>query len=287
MPKIVPVPEANFRTPPKIRRSDLLRLLQRMAVSMLEGAAAGEVSRHPSAPIERLEAAGGLAVFMGAESPLSRAIGLGSRGRVTESEIEAVEHFFASRGAPVRIAMTERTHSTLVSLLTQRGYQRSLPMQNWYLWLPNRPPGLERDVEVTPASADQAETWANVVATGFQESNEPQQEIGPEMASLFKTLGFAADSRPYFALREGEIAGGAVLSVCGEVGFLRTASSRWAHRSHGVQSALIAARLRDAERLGCNVVFSSTQGSRISERNLIRNGFRRLSQSYVMEKQTA
>jgi len=81
------------------------------------------------------------------------------------------------------------------------------------------------------------------------------------------------------------IAGGAVLSVCGPLGFLRTASTRWAHRSMGVQSALIASRLRGAERLGCSLVFSCTQGSPASERNLVRHGFQRLSQSYVLEKQ--
>ena len=251
---------------------------------MLEGAAAGVAAREPSCVIERLHAAGGVALFMGPDSPLNRAIGMGRNGSVAAEEIDEVENFFRSRGAPVRIALSERAHPTLMRILCERGYIRSAPMQNWYLRLQERLPSLDSDITVEPAESAQADLWAHTVGIGFQEADKPETTLDAHLAALFKTLGFASDSRPYFALRNGKIAGGAVLSVCGNVGFLRTASSRWAHRSRGVQSALISARLRDAENLGCSVVFSSTQGARISERNLIRNGFRRLSQSYVMEK---
>lgn len=283
----VPSPDGCAGTQYEPRRSDLLRMLNRIAVSMLECAAEGEAERAQCCAIERLDAGGGVAIFMGAESPLTRAIGMGSRGKVAEEEVTAVENFFHERRAPIRIAVSERAHPTLLKILEQRGYARSLPMQNWYLRLRDRVPGLAAGVTVEPADRAQADVWANAVGIGFQESDKPEDGIDAHVAALFKTLGFASDSRPYFALRNGQIAGGAVLSVCGEVGFLRTASSRWAHRSRGVQSALIAARLQDAEKLGCSVVFSSTQGSRVSERNLIRNGFRRLSRSYVMEKQIA
>ena len=251
---------------------------------MLEAAAEGKTALEPTAPVERFESGGGVAVFMGTESPLTRAIGLGSRGPVSEEEVESVERFFLSRGAPVRIAVGERAHPTLISVLEQRGYTRSLPMQNWYLRMQDRPPGVKFEVSVEQAERSKAQLWARTVGIGFQESGRPENDLDPTKELLFQTLGFAADSRAYFAVHKGEVAGGAVLSVCGDAAFLRTASSRWAHRAHGVQMSLITARLDEAEKLGCTVVFSSTQGSTTSERNLIRSGFRRLSQSCVMEK---
>lgn len=283
----VPSPEGCARTQHEPRRSDLLQMMNKIAASMLECAAVGEAERGNTNAIERLDAGGGIAVFIAPASPLNRAIGMGSRGVVAEEEVIEVENFFRSRRALIRIALSERAHPSLSHILERRGYTRGLPMQNWYLRVRDRVPALAADVEVEPADRDRADVWANIVGTGFQELNSPETAIDANVAALFKTLGFASDSRPYFALRKGQIAGGAVLSVCGDVGFLRTASSRWAHRAHGVQSALITARLRDAEKLGCSVVFSSTQCCRISERNLIRNGFRRLSRSYMMEKQIA
>jgi len=46
-----------------------------------------------------LEVAGGCAIFTGADSPLTHAVGIGLNGAVTEAQIGALETFFRSRDA--------------------------------------------------------------------------------------------------------------------------------------------------------------------------------------------
>src|SRR5579872_3445290 len=69
-----------------------------------------------------LEAAGGVAVFQGATSPLTQAVGLGLNGPVREPELDTIEAFFRSRGAPVTIDLCPLADAGLLDLLAKRGY---------------------------------------------------------------------------------------------------------------------------------------------------------------------
>src|SRR5947199_9296238 len=91
----------------------------------LEGAEAanarGCTARYPDAAV--LEVAGGYAVFAGAGSPLSNAIGIGLHGRVSEADMDALETFFRSRGAPVSIDFCPLADPGLLQSLGRRGYR--------------------------------------------------------------------------------------------------------------------------------------------------------------------
>jgi hypothetical protein len=63
--------------------------------------ARGCTAVHPEAAV--LEVAGGCAIFVGAGSPLTHAVGVGLNGAVSRAEICAMEAFFRSRGAKVAI----------------------------------------------------------------------------------------------------------------------------------------------------------------------------------------
>ena len=60
-------------------------------------------SRTPSigAAVENI--AGGIAVFAGVDSPITQAVGIGLDGPVTEAELDRLEDFYLSRGAPVNL----------------------------------------------------------------------------------------------------------------------------------------------------------------------------------------
>ena len=58
--------------------------------------ARGCTAIHPLAA--SLDVAGGCAVFVGAESPLSHAVGIGLHGPVMPAELDLLEDFFRSRG---------------------------------------------------------------------------------------------------------------------------------------------------------------------------------------------
>src|SRR2546422_11725029 len=70
-----------------------------------------------------LEIAGGCAIFVGAGSPLTQAVGIGLNGPVAAREIWEMEAFFQSRGAPVSIDFCPLADAGLLSLLTGRGYR--------------------------------------------------------------------------------------------------------------------------------------------------------------------
>ena len=82
--------------------------------------AGGCTAIHPEAAT--LEVAGGCAVFVGAESPLSHATGIGLGGPVAESELDRLEAFFRSRGARVSIELCPLADPGLLETLGKRGY---------------------------------------------------------------------------------------------------------------------------------------------------------------------
>ena len=63
--------------------------------------ARGCTALYPEAAV--LEIAGGCAIFAGADSPLTNAVGIGLHAPVSVTEIEGMEQFFRSRGAPVAL----------------------------------------------------------------------------------------------------------------------------------------------------------------------------------------
>ena len=83
--------------------------------------ARGCTATHPEAA--STEVAGGWAVFVGAESPLSHAVGIGLDGPVKETELDRLEAFFRSRGGQVSIELCPLADPGLVTLLGDRGYR--------------------------------------------------------------------------------------------------------------------------------------------------------------------
>src|SRR5688572_27176017 len=66
-----------------------------------------------------LEAAGGgILTFCGAVSPLTHALGLAMHAPMTEAELDAIETFFRSRGAPVVVDVCPHADPSLRELLS-------------------------------------------------------------------------------------------------------------------------------------------------------------------------
>jgi hypothetical protein len=266
-------------------RGLLLEQLQGLSVTMLKSATSAMAIRCPQTKLSLAELAGGCLAFSGTDVPLTRAIGVGTAGPVSEEEVDRVESFYKSRNSDVRIVVSERTNSSLPVMLRSRGYKADDFLQNWWLRLESFPtPALSPDIEIVPANMNQAETWVRTVAAGFAEENSPidENEIPPRALDTFYCLGFADGAEPFFAIHNGEIAGGGVLHVTGETASIRTTSCRILHRKKGIQRALLAHRLRAAEKAGCRFAFSSTDAPGPSSRNLQRFGFNTLSKSFTL-----
>ena len=67
--------------------------------------------------------AGGVAVFCGATSPLTHALGIGMHGPVTADDLDDLELFFEERGAPVTLDVCPHADPSLRELLSQRDYR--------------------------------------------------------------------------------------------------------------------------------------------------------------------
>jgi hypothetical protein len=265
----------------------LLEKVEDASIAMLKSATAAMCIRRPDVGACSTELAGACVAYSGSDVPLTCAIGVGTSSPVDSKDIAAIETFYDSLNSPVRIAISGRTHVGVNSLLASRGYKAGAPMENWWMPLAHiTPQSIPENIEVVPATLDDAELWVRTVAAGFQETDAPVDEFKLPAALLdtFYCFGFADGARPFLARRNGELAGGGVFHINGDTAHLRTTSCRFLHRRNGVQTALLNVRLQWALKAGCRFVFSSTAGIGASARNLQRFGLQPLSISFLMSK---
>ena len=240
----------------------LARRLEAAEAANARGCCAGEGSAV-------LEIAGGCAIFVGAESPLTEAVGLGLNGPVSEATVRELEAFFRSRGAPVSIDLCPHADPGFLESLAGRGYR----MTEFNNVLVRRLGGLE--IAFTPrirrALGSEADLWSHTVGQGFFEQ--------PELSTAEMDVGRAVFGMPgalcYLAVMEsGQPAGGGVLAVYDGLASLFADSTVPAHRRTGLHRELIAARLNEAVARGCTLAAATTQPGSASQRNYERLGFR-------------
>jgi hypothetical protein len=265
----------------------LLEKVQNASIAMLRAATSAMAIRRPEVGACSTDLAGACVAYSGSDVPLTCAIGVGTSSPVDSNDIAAIETFYDSLNSPVRIAISGRTHVGVNSLLASREYKAGAPMENWWRPLADiTAQSVADNIEVVPATIDDAEVWVRTVAAGFQESDAPIDEwkLPSALLDTFYCFGFADGARPFLARRNGELAGGGVLHINGDTAHLRTTSCRFVHRRNGVQTALLNVRLQWALKAGCRFVFSSTAGIGASARNLERFGLQPLSISFLMSK---
>jgi hypothetical protein len=265
----------------------LLEKVQHASITMLRAATAAMGIRRPEVGSCLTDLAGACVAYNGSDVPLTCAIGVGTSSAADTRDIEAIEAFYDSRKSPVRITISGRTHDGVNSLLASRGYKAGAPMENWWRPLADiTAKSVPDNIQVMPATMDDADVWVRTVAAGFQESEAPVDDsnLPARLLDTFYCFGFADGARPFLARRNGEVAGGGVLHISGDTAHLRTTSCRFVHRRNGVQTALLSARLLLAAKAGCRFAFSSTAGIGASARNLERFGLQPLSISFLMSR---
>ncbi len=220
-----------------------------------------------------LQVAGGHAVYCGANSPVTQAVGLGLNGPVTGEDFDRLEEFYFSRNEPVRAETCPLADASLFALYRERGYgvtEFSNVMVR-AIERSERWPESE-GVEIWKASRQEMDLWTLTVAQGFAE-NYPVTE---ELIRIMKVFGLSRGMECYLASVDGKAAGGATLSLRGKIAGLFGASTLPDFRKRGVQTALLRARLRRAAEEGCEIGMSLAQPGSHSQRNISRLGFRTL-----------
>ncbi|MFN0137206.1 MAG: GNAT family N-acetyltransferase [Phycisphaerae bacterium] len=244
--------------------------------------------------------AGGVATYTGPGSPLNKVAGLGFGGPLAETELDAIERSFAERNCPVQVELSTLADPTLGQLLTRRGYvlmnfenvlgvSLAEPRHSADTDSSASPKLSARAIAIDNCAPAQFETWLNVVATGFA---APDTEGVPshesfdraELDRVIRDMATAPGFMHYLACRDGANAGGASMFIGAGVAHLAGAATLPAHRRRGVQTALLAHRLRDARERGCEVAVVTTQPGSKSQQNAQRRGFELIYSRAVLVK---
>jgi hypothetical protein len=227
----------------------------------------------PESGAEWIEVAGAYAMFDGIGSPLTQTFGLGVFDPVTPAEMEKLEEFFRQRGAHVHHEISPMADASLLTLLSERGYQPIELTSVMY-----RPIG--RDVQLASPRNEKVqarlmregeeELWAQTAAKGWGELTE--------FADMILELSYITAKRPIGLSFLGELDGkpiatGAMLIHDG-VALLAGASTIPEGRKQGAQLSLLECRLRHAAEKGCDIAMMCASPGSASQRNAERQGFR-------------
>jgi GNAT superfamily N-acetyltransferase len=232
--------------------------------------------------------AGGVAVHVGDEAPFNKVIGLGLEGPLdgaAREALAAIEREFDARHAPLQVELATLADGSFARTLTQRGYTLAGFENVLGLRLDEAlaarltasppPPGLS----IVRGSGPDSAAWVETLIEGFAhpdvvpggESHEsfPREALARTMRDMARASGFSH----YLASLEGGVVGGAGLRTFEGVAQLCGSATLPAARRRGVQTALLAQRLLEAQRMGCDVAVVTTQPGSRSQQNAQRHGF--------------
>jgi len=228
------------------------------------------------------EIAGGFAIFCGANSPITQAVGLGLDGPVSEEEFDRLEQFYRSRKEPVRVETCPLADPSLIEHFGKHNYRvteftnvMARPVEATEKW-----PAPSRGVAIEKCGPELLELWTMTVSQGFAEHFAVTQEL----LDVMHMFALGSGTECYLARVDGKVAGGATLSMRSKVAGLFGASTLPAFRNRGVQTALLHARLARAAAGGCDVAVSLARPGSISQRNIVRQDFRVLYTRVKFEK---
>lgn len=268
-------------------RALVLNLELSRRIEIAEARAAVEAAEtlarlRPDAGAATEEIAGGYAVYAGADSPVTQAVGMGLAGAVGEEEFQTLEAFYASRHEPVRVEASPLMDSSLLEKFGSRGY-RVTEFTNVLALPPGAPVGrpVARDgVSVHRVGPEERELWTGVVCRGFSDG----QPVPPEYLEIMSIFAFAPSAECYLARVDGQVAGGGTLAIRDGVAGLFGASTLPEFRRRGVQRALLDARLERARESGSDLAVCLARPGSTSERNVTRQGFLTLYTRVKFEK---
>ena len=253
--------------------------IERAECRLLADCAAAAARRRPDSRAFVQELAGGVVIYAGPDSPFNKLAGLGFDGALDEERLAEVERAFAERGAPAQAEVAVLGDPFVSALLTRRGYVLENFENVLGLRLPAANlPDIGAGIGVSVADETDHDAWLDVIVAGFASPDTqgvPSHEafsrevMERDIGDMVTASGFVR----YLAYRDGVVAGGASLRLWDGVAQLCGAATGPAHRRCGLQTALLAARLADAARQGCDIAVVTTQPGSKSQQNVQRQGF--------------
>lgn len=209
---------------------------------------------------------GGCALFAGAGSPMTHALGIGM-DPADSAAFDRLEEFYRARSSPCLIDLCPLAHPSVVEQVTRRGYQ-VIEFNNLMLRRAEAlPDGLPPGVRIAACPVERRAEWGRVILSGFSDG----ADLTPEMLALMDAM--APSDFELFAELDGQPAGGAAMSIRDGVALLFGDATLPAARGRGLQQALIRHRVRLAAEAGCEWVMATVIPGSGSHRNYERAGF--------------
>ena len=228
---------------------------------------------------------GGVACIGSKGSWANTAVGLGMWGTVPLATIDRLVNFYAGTEIEPRVEACPYAHLSLIASLADRGFvlrdYESIHAHETFHVPTLDGIRIERLPRDNPSLID---LFAQTVASGFAAPKEPSAasiEITARCARHPRCESFAA-----FAGDQMVGAGSFESLMVGDrlMGALFSLSAHPAFRGKGIQSALIAARLEHASRLGCSLVTIGAQPGVSTQRNALRAGFQVMYTKAILVK---
>jgi len=192
---------------------------------------------------------------------------------ITTHELDEIENFFIERGAPVFHEVSPLAGTSLLGMLTERGYQpveltsvMYRPVEKNIALAASR----NESIQVRRVEKDDQELWAGTAAEGWSDSADLSEfllelrQVNPHWEGVVSFL----------AELEGQAIAAAALSIRAGVALLAGACTIPAARKQGAQLALLEGRLRCAAEQGCDIAMMCAGPGTPSQRNAERYGFR-------------
>jgi GNAT superfamily N-acetyltransferase len=259
--------------------TELAARIERAECSMLAQSVAAVMRRRPAERAVCLPLSGGVASYAGPGSPLDKLAGLGFAGPLDLEQLAAAERAFAERDTPLQVELSSLADPSTAPALTRRGYVLvgfenvlgcALPPQP----ASTPPPG----IELRLAGEGELDAWIAVLITAFATPDlegVPSHESFPReaLARTMEDMSGVDGMTRYVACLDGRLVAGAALRLSEGVAQLCGSATLPAYRRRGIQSALLARRLADSGRAGCDLAVVTTQPGSKSQQNVQRRGF--------------
>lgn len=239
---------------------DLALRLESVAAVQCRAFVESHHSNHTGSTAAYLQCGSGAAVYFDEASPLTQIKGAGMSAPTLETEIDAVEAFYAERSAPVTFVLNPFADAALFTYLSRRGYELGAFENTLIKTLV--PGEFEPDPDVE--SATDSHVWNAILAEAFFDS------VTPSALDLSNTL-YHVPSAHNFAIQT--FAAGQ-LDVVDNVATLQCDGSIRRYREAGLHKKLIRHRLALASQLGCDIATADVQPGSISQTNFEKCGFR-------------
>jgi GNAT superfamily N-acetyltransferase len=218
-----------------------------------------------------IEAGGAYAVYDGPASPLTQTFGLGIRQPATAADLDRIEAFFRTRGAPVYHEVSPLVDAATIALLNDRGYRPCEFTTVLYRPLPaGEPVGPNAAIRVRQIERSEADLWARTAAAGWSQF----PDLGVFMAEAGRVNALTEGTRLFLAELDGRAIATGAMSISEGVAHLAGASTIPSARGQGAQLALLGSRLGCAAAQGCDLALMGASPGSLSQRNAERHGFR-------------